>query len=134
MQTIEILEKTFDSESNDIALYLAMSRRAEEEGHSEIAAYLLNVAMDEARHAAEFATLLGKIKDTRTNLVMMLAKEIKAESDKAEAAKIAQAEGHDNAFEFFEKALLDETRHKTGIKKVLSKLGKELNQSNDKQS
>jgi len=134
VQTIEILEKTFDSESNDIALYLAMSQRAEEEGHPEIAAYLLKVAMDEARHAAEFASLLGKIKDTKTNLVMMLAKEIKAETDKAEAAKIAQAEGHDNAFQFFERALHDEGRHKEGIKEVLLKLGKGLNQINDKKS
>lgn len=128
MQTIEIMEKTFDSESNDIALYLAMARKAEYEGHPEIASYLLNVAMDEAQHAAEFATLLGRVKDTRTNLVNMLASEVKAEKDKAKAAKIAFAEGHEEAFQFFEKSMQDERRHKEGIKKVLSKLGKGLNQ------
>lgn len=125
MQTIEIMEKTFDSESNDIALYLAMSRKAEEEGHPEIALYLLNIAVDEAQHAAEFATLLGKVKDTKTNLVNMLAGEIKAEKEKAKAAKIALTEGNEDAFQFFEKSMQDERRHRAGIKKVLSKLGKD---------
>ena len=122
MQTIDIMEKTFDSESNDIALYLAMSKKADEEGHLEIAAYLLDIAMDEAKHAARFATLLGKVKDTKTNLVHMLAGEMKAEKDKAHAAKVAFAEGHDEAFQFFEKSMKDETKHKEGIMKILSTL------------
>ena len=122
MQTIEIMEKTFDSESNDIALYFAMSKKAQDEGQSEIAEYLFDIAMDEAQHAAQFATLLGKIKDTKTNLVRMLAGEIQAEKDKAHAAKIAFAEGNDDAFKFFEKSMKDETKHKEGIEKILSKL------------
>lgn len=122
MQTVEIMEKTFDSESNDIALYFAMSKKAEEEGHVEIASYLYNVAMDEAQHAAQFAALLGKVKDTKTNLLNMLAGEIQAEKDKAHAAKVAFTEGNDDAFQFFEKSMKDETRHKEGIRKILSKL------------
>jgi rubrerythrin len=122
LQIIEILEKTFNSESNDIALYLAMSIKAENEGHTEIASYLYNVAMDEAKHAAEFALLLGKIKDTRTNLNVMLEGELRSEKDRADAAKIAHAEGHDEAFEFFEKSRHDETRHKAGLRLVISKL------------
>jgi rubrerythrin len=122
VQTIEIMEKTFDSESNDIALYLAMSKKAEDEGQTEIATYLFNVAMDEAAHAAQFATLLGKVKDTKTNLVNMLGGEIQAEKDKSHAAKVAFAEGNHEAFKFFEKSMHDETRHKEGIKKILSKL------------
>jgi len=122
VQTIEIMQKTFDSESNDIALYLAMSKKAEDEGHSDIAAYLFNVAMDEAHHAVQFAALLGKVKDTKTNLVNMLAGEIRAEKDKAHAAKVAFAEGNEDAFQFFEKSMKDETKHKEGIRKILSKL------------
>lgn len=93
MQIVEIIEKTFESESNDIALYLAMARKAEEEGQPEIASYLLEVAMDEAQHAVKFASLLGKVKDTKTNIATMLAGEMQAEKEKAKAAKIAQAEG-----------------------------------------
>jgi rubrerythrin len=128
MQTVEIMEQTFDSESNDIALYLAMSRKAEEEGHHEIASYLLNVAVDEAQHAAAFAALLGKIKDTKTNLVNMLANEVKAEKDKWKASKIAISEGNEEASQFFEKSMQDERKHKDGLKRVLSKLGKGLKQ------
>jgi rubrerythrin len=122
MQIIEILEKTFDSESNDIALYLAMSLKAEMEGHTEIASYLYKVAMDEAKHAAEFASLLGKIKDTRTNLQTLLEGELKSEKERSDAANIAHAEGHDEAYEFFEKSMHDETRHKAGLRLVISKL------------
>ena len=122
MQTIEIIRKTFDSESNDVALYLAMSKKAELEGHKEIAAYLYNIAMDEAQHAIQFAALLGKVRDTKTNLLNMLEGEIQAEKDKSHAAKVAQAEGHDEAFRFFEKSMKEESKHKEGLRKILSKL------------
>ena len=122
MQIVEIIEKTFESESNDIALYLAMARKAEEEGQPEIASYLLEVAMDEAQHAVKFASLLGKVKDTKTNIATMLAGEMQAEKEKAKAAKIAQAEGQDDAFQFFNRSMRDERKHKTGLWQVLSKL------------
>lgn len=121
MQIVEIMEKTFEAESGDIALYLAMSQKAADEGHSEIALYLYSVAMDEARHAAEFAMLLGKIKDTKSNLTAMLEDEIRTEKDKEIAAKIALSEGNEEAFQFFQKSMHDESRHKAGIKLVLSK-------------
>lgn len=121
MQIVEIMERTFEAESGDIALYLAMSQKAADEGHPEIALYLYNVAMDEARHAAEFAALLGKVKDTRSNLKMMLEEEIKTENDKEEAAKIALDEGNNNAYKFFKSSKHDETRHRAGIKTALRK-------------
>lgn len=58
MQIIEIMEKTFEAESGDVALYLAMSKKAADEGDNETARYLYDVAMDEAHHAADFAILL----------------------------------------------------------------------------
>ncbi|MCZ7362213.1 MAG: rubrerythrin family protein [Candidatus Methanoperedens sp.] len=121
MQIVEIMEKTFEAESGDIALYLAMSQKAADEGHSEIALYLYSVAMDEAHHAAEFAMLLGKIKDTKSNLTAMLEDEIITEKDKEIAAKIALSEGNEEAFQSFQKTMHDESRHKAGIKLVLSK-------------
>ena len=122
MQIVEIMEKTFLAESGDIALYLAMSQKAADEGHSDIAHYLYNVAMDEARHAAEFAFLLGKVKDTRSNVSMMLEDEIKSEKDRGQAANIALAEGNKEAFQYFEKSMYDEIKHKAGLKVILSKL------------
>ena len=118
---MEIMEKTFEAESADIALYLAMSQKAADEGHSEIALYLYKVAMDEAKHAAAFAALLGKVKDTKSNLLSMLEDEIRTEKDKERAAKIALDEGNEEAFQFFQKTMRDESRHKAGIKVALSK-------------
>ena len=122
MQIVEIMEKTFEAESGDIALYLAMSQKAADEGHSDIALYLYNVAMDEARHAAEFAILLGKVKDTRSNVSMMLEDEIRSEKERGEAAKIALAQGNEEAYQFFERSMQDERSHKAGLKVILSKL------------
>lgn len=122
MQTVKIMEETFKSESGDAALYLAMSRTAQEEGHEEISLYLRKVAMDEAIHAAEFAQLLGKLSDTKSNLEMMLDSEIRDEKNKAEAAKVALDEGYEDAHGVFERTMRDETGHKEGLIKVLSKL------------
>lgn len=122
MQTVKIMEETFKSESGDAALYLAMSRTAQEEGHEEISLYLRKVAMDEAIHAAEFAQLLGKLSDTKSNLEMMLNSEIRDEKNKADAVKIARDEGHEDAHGVFERIMRDETGHKEGLIKVLSKL------------
>jgi rubrerythrin len=122
VQILELMEKTFEAESGDIALYMAMSQKAADEGHSEIALYMYNVAMDEARHAAEIASLLGKLNDTKSNLITMFEDEIKTEKDKEQAAKIALAEGNEQAFKFFQKTMHDESRHKAGLKVALSKL------------
>lgn len=122
MQIIEIMEKTFEAESGDIALYLAMSKKAADDGDSEIASYLYSVAMEEANHAMDFAFLLGKVKDTRSNVSMMLEAEIRSEKERGEAAKTALAQGNKEAFQYFERSMHDEKRHKAGLKVILSKL------------
>ena len=131
MQTLKIMEETLESESNEIALYLAMSKKAKEEGHPEIALYLQQVAMDEAWHAAEFALLLGKIKDTKikdtkSNLETMLENEIRTENDKEDAAKIALSEGEAGAFRIFTWSMHGERSHKEGLREALSKLREKI--------
>ena len=122
MQIIEIMEKTFIAESGDVALYLAMSKKAADEGDQETARYLYDVAMDEAHHAADFAILLGKVKDTRSNVSIMLEDEIRSEKERGQAANIALTEGDKEAFQYFEKSMHDERKHKAGLKVILSKL------------
>ncbi|MDO8728202.1 MAG: ferritin family protein [Candidatus Methanoperedens sp.] len=122
MQIIEILEKTFIAESGDVALYLAMSKKAADEGDQETARYLYDVAMDEAHHAADFAILLGKVKDTRSNVSMMLEDEIRSEKERSHAANIALEQGDKEAFQYFERSMHDERKHKAGLKVILSKL------------
>jgi len=57
----------------------------------------------------------------------MLAGEIQAEKDKAQAAKVAFSEGNDEAFQFFEKSMKDETKHKKEYEKSFKITGKGLN-------
>lgn len=122
MSTRENLEKTFAGETSEVGLYLAMAKRAEEEGYPEVALYLKQVAWDEADHAATVAMLLGKIEDTKSNLEMMTRGEENARGGKSDAAREARSEGNEPAAVFFEKASADEGRHNAGLKGLLERL------------
>ena len=103
-----------------------MSKIAESEGLADIAVYLHQIAIDEAWHATEVAEILGLVKEkTLDNLEMMLSGESNAEFEKAEAAKIARKEGNTRAALFFERASLDEARHKAGLNGFLERLKKQ---------
>ncbi|MDD3043139.1 MAG: ferritin family protein [Methanosarcinaceae archaeon] len=127
MSLEKILQDTFKGETTEVGWYLAMSKLAEREGFADVAVYLRQVAMDEAWHATEVAEILGLVKDsTLENLEMMLEGETMAEVEKAEAAEIARQEGNTRAALFFERASLDEARHKAGLKGFLDRMKKEL--------
>ena len=123
MGLADILKNTFNGETTEVGWYLAMSKIAEQDGLSDVAIYLRQIAMYEACHAAEVAEILGLVKsDTRLNLEMMLDGETKAEVEKAEAAKIAKEEGNVAAALFFDRASGDEARHKAGLKGILDRI------------
>ncbi|MCK4928784.1 MAG: rubrerythrin family protein [Methanosarcinales archaeon] len=122
MSLEDILKATFKGETTEVGWYLAMSKIAEEEGLPDVATYLRQIAMDEAWHAAEVAKILGMVKDTKSNLTMMLEGETMAEVEKAEAAEIARKEGNNEARLFFERASQDEARHKAGLKGIVDRL------------
>ncbi|AKB82462.1 Rubrerythrin [Methanosarcina barkeri 3] len=122
----EILKNTFKGETTEVGWYLAMSKIAEREGFPDVAVYLRQVAMDEAWHATEVAEILGLVKETTLeNLEMMFEGESKAEIEKAEAAELARKEGNTKAALFFEKASLDEARHKAGLNGFLERMRKQ---------
>ncbi|AKB52388.1 Rubrerythrin [Methanosarcina barkeri str. Wiesmoor] len=122
----EILKNTFKGETTEVGWYLAMSKIAEREGFPDVAVYLRQVAMDEAWHATEVAEILGLVKETTLeNLEMMFEGEGKAEIEKAEAAELARKEGNTKAALFFEKASLDEARHKAGLNGFLERMRKQ---------
>lgn len=126
MSLDKILQNTFKGETTEVGWYLAMSKIAEREGYADVAVYLRQIAMDEAWHATEVAEILGLVKEsTIENLEMMLEGESKAEIEKAEAAEIARKEGNTRAALFFERASLDEARHKAGLRGFLEKLKKD---------
>ncbi len=126
MSLENILKDTFKGETTEVGWYLAMSKVAEQEGFADVAVYLRQIAMDEAWHATEVAEILGLVKgSTVENLEMMLEGESKAEIEKAEAAEIARNEGNTRAALFFERASLDEARHKAGLKGFLKRLNEQ---------
>lgn len=125
MDLEQTLRNTFKGETTEVGWYLAMSKVAEREGLADVAVYLRQIAMDEAWHATEVAEILGLVKETTLeNLEMMLDGESKAEIEKAEAAEQAKKEGNTKAALFFERASLDEARHKAGLKGFLERIKK----------
>jgi rubrerythrin len=126
MSLDKILKDTFKGETTEVGWYLAMSKVAEQEGLPDVAVYLRQIAMDEAWHATEVAEILGLVKGTTIeNLEMMLEGESKAEIEKAEAAELARKEGNTRAALFFERASIDEARHKAGLNGLLLRLKKQ---------
>lgn len=122
MKITNIMEKTFQGETMEVGLYLAMAKKAELEGYPDIAMYLRNLAWEEAGHACEVATLLGKVGSTKANLEMMHKGETMATREKSDAARIARDEGAPEAALFFESASKDENRHRSGLEGFLKKM------------
>lgn len=117
-----IMEKTFTGETMEVGLYLAMAKRAELEGHGDVALFFRKLAGEEAGHACEVATILGKVKDTKANIEYMMGGEAMATKEKLDAARIAREEGNNDAALFFESASKDENRHRAALEGFLKKL------------
>jgi rubrerythrin len=119
----KIMEATFKGETMEVGLYLAMAKKAELEGLADVAMYFRQLAMEEAGHACEVGTLLGKIKPTtKENIEYMLGGEAMATDEKAAAARIAREEGNNEAATFFDVASRDEKRHHNALEGFLKKL------------
>ena len=54
----------FEGETNEVGIYLAMSRQASREGYGELAEVFKRLAWEEAEHAARFCEMNGIIKPT----------------------------------------------------------------------
>ena len=108
----EAVDMNFKGETSEVGLYLAMARQAEREGYPEVASTLVNIAWEEAGHAALYAELNGLISaSTRENLEKMLAGETGANKGKREAALKAKEVGCDPAHDIFDESSRDEGRH-----------------------
>lgn len=110
-QTPSNLNANWDGETEEVGLYLAFGKKAEEEGYPEIAQTFFKAAIEEGWHAAEIAVIQGKVKSTRENLAWRIEAELAAEKGKAEAAEMARQDGNHAAAEFFMRASKDEGRH-----------------------
>lgn len=116
------LTGNWDGETEEVGLYLAFAKKAEEEGYPEVAATFIKIALEEGYHAAEIAALQGKVKSTKENLAWRVEAELGAQKGKAEAAEMARKDGNLAAAEFFERASKDEGRHAAAFKGLLDRL------------
>lgn len=118
----EAVDMNFKGETSEVGLYIAMARQAEREGYPEVARTLVNIAWEEAGHAAHFAELNGLISaNTRENLEKMLAGETGANKGKREAALKAKKVDCDPAHDIFDESSRDEARHARSLEGLLNR-------------
>ena len=67
------VQNNFNGETQEVGMYLAMSRQASRSGYGELAEVFKRLAWEEAEHAARFCEMNGIIKDDlKANIEMML--------------------------------------------------------------
>ncbi|MDL2246560.1 rubrerythrin family protein [Methanobrevibacter sp. OttesenSCG-928-K11] len=116
------VQNNFLGETQEVGMYLAMSRQASREGYGEIAEVLKRLAKEEAEHAARFAEMNGVIKPTlKENLEMMLEGEKMANVEKKEASELSEKSGVEDAAEFFNDSSKDEGRHAKILEGILER-------------
>ena len=118
----QAVEMNFRGETSEVGLYLAMARQAQREGYPEVARSLVDIARDEAQHAALYAELNGLVSSsTKENLERMLRGEQGANKGKREAAVKAKEIGCDPAHDILDESSRDEGRHARAIEGLLKR-------------
>lgn len=122
--TAKNLSGNWDGETEEVGMYYAFAKKAEEEGYPEVAQAFIKIAIEEAGHACEIFAIQGKVKSTKENLAWRVEAELGAQKGKAEAAQMARNDGKMAAAEFFERASKDEGRHAAVFKGLLDRMFK----------
>ena len=116
------VQNNFMGETQEVGMYLAMSRQASREGYGELAEVFKRLAWEEAEHAARFAEMNGVIKETlKENIEMMLEGEKMANAEKREASEKAAEAGLEDATDFFKESSKDEGRHYKILEGILAR-------------
>jgi len=119
----EHLKEVFAEEKGEVAIRLVRAKVAEQEGFSEVAACLREIAYDEAKHAALIAELLYQddIKDTRSNVMATISGDQYAYDREREFLPIARQAGNEAIVRLVEQLILDEKRHIDQLEEVARK-------------
>lgn len=116
------VQNNFMGETQEVGMYLAMSRQASRDGYGELAEVFKRLAWEEAEHAARFAEMNGVIgDDLEENIKMMLAGEKAANMEKRQASEIAEKEGLEDAADMFRESSKDEGRHYKILEGILER-------------
>jgi len=119
------LQEAFAGESQANRKYLAFAKRAEEEGHAQVAKLFRAAADAETVHAHAHLRVLGGIKSTAENLKEAIGGEThEFTAMYPEMIKQATNEGHDNALRSFTFANSVEKIHAALYQQALDNLGK----------
>lgn len=112
----------FAGETQEVGIYLAMSRQASRSGYGELAEIFKRLAWEEAEHAARFAEMNGVIHDDlKANIEMMLEGESMANAEKRAASDKAIDVGLEDAGDFFKESSKDEGRHYKILEGILKR-------------
>lgn len=116
------VQNNFMGETQEVGIYLAMSRQASREGYGELAEVFKRLAWEEAEHAARFCEMNGIIKPTlKENIEWMMDGEKMANQEKRDASEIAAEAGIETAADFFRDSSRDEGRHYKILEGILER-------------
>ncbi len=112
-RVIKALKEELNQECRDEALYLAMSRAADREGHPEIGTVYQRIAAERMRHAALLSEILGDdVSDSsEKNLALRVESEYAACKRKKELALLAKDLGYDAIHDALHEMCRDNSRH-----------------------
>ena len=107
------VQNNFNGETQEVGMYLAMSRQASRSGYGELAEVFKRLAWEEAEHAAKFAELLGEVvtDSTKKNLEMRVEAENGATAGKVDLATRAKKANLDAIHDTVHEMARDEARH-----------------------
>ena len=117
------VQNNFNGETQEVGMYLAMSRQASRSGYGELAEVFKRLAWEEAEHAAKFAELLGEVvtDSTKKNLEMRVEAEHGATAGKFDLAKRAKAANLDAIHDTVHEMARDEARHGKAFEGLLKR-------------
>ena len=117
------VQNNFNGETQEVGMYLAMSRQASRSGYGELAEVFKRLAWEEAEHAAKFAELLGEVvtDSTKKNLEMRAEAEQGACEGKLAIARRAKELGYDAIHDTVHEMAKDEARHGKGFDGLLKR-------------
>jgi rubrerythrin len=124
--TTENLKAAFAGESQANRTYLAFAKKADEDGHAQVAKLFRAAAAAETVHAHNHLRTLGSVKSTRDNLQAAIGGEHhEVVSMYPDFIKVAEAEGQKAALNTFKWAWEVEKTHEALYQKALAALGQE---------
>jgi rubrerythrin len=123
-KSIEDLKAAFAGESQANRKYTAFARKADEEGHAQVAKLFRAAAAAETVHALSHLKVLNGVGSTKENLEAAIAGEnYEAVTMYPEFIKDAEAEGNRPALRSFKYALDVEKIHEALYREALANLG-----------